>query len=133
MNWDVFVTCAVTGAGDTAGRSEHVPVTPAQIADSAIDAARAGAAIVHIHVRDPETGRGGRDPAYYREVMERIRAVDVDVVINLTAGMGGDLVLGGEDSPLPRTRAAPTWRERPSASSTSPSCGPRSARSTAGR
>ena len=101
MNWDVFVTCAVTGAGDTAGRSEHVPVTPAQIADSAIEAARAGAAIVHIHVRDPETGRGGRDPAHYREVVERIRAAELDVVINLTAGMGGDLVLGGEDSPLP--------------------------------
>ena len=101
MNWDVFVTCAVTGAGDTAGRSEHVPVTPAQIADSAIEAARAGAAIVHIHVRDPETGRGGRDPAHYREVVERIRASELDVVINLTAGMGGDLVLGGEDSPLP--------------------------------
>jgi uncharacterized protein (DUF849 family) len=101
MNWDVFVTCAVTGAGDTAARSEHVPVTPAQIADSAIDAARAGAAIVHIHVRDPETGRGGRDPAHYREVVERIRAAELDVVINLTAGMGGDLVLGGEDNPLP--------------------------------
>ncbi len=101
MNWDVFITCAVTGAGDTAARSEHVPVTPAQIADSAIEAARAGAAIVHIHVRDPETGRGGRDPAHYREVVERIRAAELDVVINLTAGMGGDLVLGGEDSPLP--------------------------------
>jgi uncharacterized protein (DUF849 family) len=101
MNWGVFVTCAVTGAGDTAGRSEHVPITPAEIAASAIDAARAGAAIVHIHVRDPETGRGGRDPAHYREVVERIRAAELDVVINLTAGMGGDLVLGGEDSPLP--------------------------------
>ncbi len=101
MNWDVFVTCAITGAGDTAGRSEHVPVTPAQIAESAIGAARAGAAIVHLHVRDPETGQGGRDPAHYREAVERIRAADVDVVINLTAGMGGDLVLGGEDSPLP--------------------------------
>jgi uncharacterized protein (DUF849 family) len=101
MNWDVFITCAVTGAGDTAARSEHVPVTPAHIADSAIEAARAGAAIVHIHVRDPETGRGGRDPAHYREVVERIRAAELDVVINLTAGMGGDLVLGGEDRPLP--------------------------------
>ena len=78
-----------------------MPVTPAQIADSAIEAARAGAAIVHIHVRDPETGRGGRDPAHYREVVERIRAAELDVVINLTAGMGGDLVLGGEDRPLP--------------------------------
>jgi uncharacterized protein (DUF849 family) len=101
MNWDVFVTCAVTGAGDTVARSAHVPVTPAQIAESALEAARAGAAIVHVHVRDPETGRGGRDPAHYREVVERIRAAELDVIINLTAGMGGDLVLGGEDSPLP--------------------------------
>ena len=101
MNWQAFVTCAVTGAGDTAGRSEHVPVTPAQIADAALDAARAGAAVVHIHVRDPETGKGSRDPAHYREVVERIRAAETDVVLNLTAGMGGDLVLGGEDAPLP--------------------------------
>ena len=101
MNWEVFVTCAVTGAGDTTGRSDLVPVTPDEIADSALDAARAGAAVVHIHVRDPETGRGSRDPALYRAVVERIRAADVDVVLNLTAGMGGDLVLGGDESPLP--------------------------------
>jgi uncharacterized protein (DUF849 family) len=99
--WEVFVTCAVTGAGDTVARSELVPVTPEQIADAAIEAARAGAAVAHIHVRDPDTGRGSRDPALYRAVVERIRAADVDVVLNLTAGMGGDLVLGGEDSPLP--------------------------------
>ena len=101
MNWEVFITCAVTGAGDTAGRSEHVPVTPEEIADAAIEAARAGAAIAHIHVRDPSSGKGGRDPALYRAVVERIRASDVDVVLNLTAGMGGDLVLGGDESPLP--------------------------------
>jgi uncharacterized protein (DUF849 family) len=101
VNWRAFVTCAVTGAGDTAGRSEHVPVAPEQIAESALAAARAGAAVVHIHVRDPETGRGSRTPALYREVVERIRGSGVDVVLNLTAGMGGDLVLGGEESPLP--------------------------------
>ena len=101
MNWEVFLTCAVSGAGDTAGRSGYVPITPEQIADAAIDAAQAGAAIAHIHVRDPDTGRGGRDPALYRAVVERIRASDVDVVLNLTAGMGGDLVLGGEEHPLP--------------------------------
>jgi uncharacterized protein (DUF849 family) len=100
VNWEVFVTCAVTGVGDTVARSELVPVTPEQIAGSALDAARAGAAIVHIHVRDPDTGKGARDPALYAEVVERIRAADVDVVLNLTAGMGGDLVLGGEESPL---------------------------------
>ena len=99
---EAFITCAVTGAGDTAGRSEHVPVTPDQIAEAAIEAARAGAAIVHIHVRDPDTGRGSRDRALFRAVVERIRSSDgVDPVINLTAGMGGDLVLGGEDAPLP--------------------------------
>ncbi len=101
MNHEVFVTCAVTGAGDTAGRSPHVPVTPQQIAESAVDAARAGAAVVHIHVRDPESGAGARDPALFREVVERIRSADVDVVLNLTAGMGGDLVLGGSETPLP--------------------------------
>jgi uncharacterized protein (DUF849 family) len=105
VNWEVFVTCAVTGVGETTGRSDLVPVTPEQIADSALDAARAGAAIVHIHVRDPETGKGARDPALYRRVVERIRAAEVDVVLNLTAGMGGDLVLGGDESPLPLDEA----------------------------
>ena len=101
MNQDVFITCAVTGAGDTTATSDRVPVTPEQIADAAIEAARAGAAIVHLHVRDPATGRAARDAALYREVVERIRGADVDVVLNLTAGMGGDLTLGGVDAPLP--------------------------------
>src|SRR5215211_5509753 len=101
MNWEAFVTCAVTGAGDTTGRSDRVPIAPADVAEAAIEAARAGAAVAHIHVRDPATGKGARDPRLYREVVERVRAADVDVVLNLTAGMGGDLVLGGEDAPLP--------------------------------
>jgi uncharacterized protein (DUF849 family) len=101
MNWDVFITCAVTGAGATVGKSPHVPVTPEQIANSAIDAAKAGAAVVHIHVRDPQTGVGSRDVGLYAEVAERIRASDVDVVLNFTAGMGGDLVLGGTEQVLP--------------------------------
>ena len=101
MNTEVFITCPVTGVGATTHRSELVPVTPAQIADAALEAARAGAAIVHIHVRDPETGGPARDPALFRDVVERIRASNVDVVLNLTAGMGGDLVLGGVESPLP--------------------------------
>ncbi|MFZ0091890.1 MAG: 3-keto-5-aminohexanoate cleavage protein [Solirubrobacteraceae bacterium] len=101
MNAEAFITCAVTGAGDTASRSPHVPVTPEQIAASAIDAARAGAAVAHIHVRDPATGRGARDVALYRRAVALIRAADVDVVINLTSGMGGDLVLGGAAAPLP--------------------------------
>jgi uncharacterized protein (DUF849 family) len=93
VNRNVMITCALTGAGDTVGRSEHVPVTPEQIAESGIAAARAGATIVHIHVRDPQTGKGSREVALYREVVERIRASDVDVIVNTTAGMGGDLVL----------------------------------------
>jgi len=101
VNTEVFITCAVTGVGATTGRSELVPVTPQQIADAALEAARAGAAIVHIHVRDPGTGGPSRDPALYRDVVERIRSSDVDIVLNLTAGMGGDLVLGGIESPLP--------------------------------
>jgi uncharacterized protein (DUF849 family) len=105
VNWDVFITCAVTGAGDTVAKSPLVPVSPEQIAEAAIGAARAGAAIAHIHVRDPETGKGARDPGLFRDVVERVRAADVDVVLNLTAGMGGDLVLGGEDAPLPHDPA----------------------------
>jgi 3-dehydrocarnitine:acetyl-CoA trimethylamine transferase len=101
VNPEVFITCAVTGAGDTTGASDNVPVAPADIAAAAIEAARAGAAVAHIHVRDPQTGQGSRDPALYREVVERVRSADVDVVLNLTAGMGGDLVLGGPDAPLP--------------------------------
>jgi uncharacterized protein (DUF849 family) len=101
VNWNAFITCAITGAGDTVGRSPHVPVTPDQIATSAIEAAEAGAAVVHIHVRDPETGRGARDPQLYKAVVDQVRASGVDVVINLTAGMGGDLVLGGDEAPLP--------------------------------
>lgn len=100
MNRDVFVTCAVTGAGSTQDRSPHVPRSPAEIASSAIDAAKAGAAVVHCHVRDPETGAPARDLALYREVTERVRDAEVDMVLNLTAGMGGDLVLG-DPAPLP--------------------------------
>ncbi len=101
MNKEVFITCAVTGSGGTQDRSPHVPRSPEQIANSAIDAAKAGAAIVHCHVRDPETGTPSRDLAYYREVTDRIRDAEVDVVLNLTAGMGGDIVFGGVESPFP--------------------------------
>ena len=101
MNWEVFITCAVTGSGTSAHISEHVPVTPQQIADAAIEAANAGAAIAHIHVRDPETGLPSRDPKLYAEAVEIIRASDTDVILNLTAGMGGDLTLGGPETPLP--------------------------------
>ncbi|WP_370206203.1 MULTISPECIES: 3-keto-5-aminohexanoate cleavage protein [Rhodobacterales] len=98
MNREVFITAAVTGSGGTQDRSPHVPRSPQQIADSAIDAAKAGAAIVHCHVRDPETGVPSRDPALYREVTERIRDSGTDVVLNLTAGMGGDLMFDGTEA-----------------------------------
>ncbi|MGD0721232.1 MAG: 3-keto-5-aminohexanoate cleavage protein [Roseiarcus sp.] len=101
MNNEVFITCAVTGAGDTVGRHPGVPVTPKQIAEASIEAAQAGAAIAHIHVRDPETGRAARRLDLYREVVDRIRSSGVDVVINLTAGMGGDVVFGSGENPLP--------------------------------
>ncbi len=101
MNRDVFITCAVTGSGDTAGKSPHVPRSPKQIAESAIEAAKAGAAVVHCHVRDPETGAPSRSNDLYREVTERIRDAEVDVVLNLTAGMGGDMIFGNTEQPLP--------------------------------
>ena len=106
MNRDVFITCAVTGSGATPDRSPHVPRSPKEIAESAIEAARAGAAIVHCHVRDPQTGAPSRQPALYREVTDRIRASDVDVVLNLTAGMGGDIVFGSTEAPFPVNEAA---------------------------
>ena len=92
MNRDVIVSCAVTGAGDTVGKHPAIPVTPEQIAAACIEAARAGAAIAHVHVRDPGTGKAARAPHLYREVVERVRGSGVDVVLNLTAGMGGDFV-----------------------------------------
>ena len=102
---EAFITCALTGAGDTTGRSDKVPVTPEQIARAGIEAAKAGAAIIHVHVRDPETGQPARATALYREVVERVRDSGVDVVLNLTAGMGGDLTLGPADRPLPFSQA----------------------------
>jgi uncharacterized protein (DUF849 family) len=100
MNDAVFITCAVTGSGDSAGKSSHVPVTPAKIAESALEAHRAGAAIVHLHVRDPHTGKASRDPALFRELYERIREQNTEVILNLTGGMGGDLIFGPHDRPL---------------------------------
>src|SRR3979409_2302425 len=96
----VFITCAVTGSGDSVKKSANVPVTPEQIAASALAAHSAGAAIVHLHVRDPASGTPSRDPALYREVFERIRGRNNEVIINLTGGMGGDLLLGPDDAPL---------------------------------
>ena len=101
MNNEVIVTCAVTGAGDTLGKHPEVPVTPEQISNAAIAAAKAGASVAHIHVRDPETGLGSRDVNLFKEVVERIRDSETDVVINLTAGMGGDWVPSDENPSMP--------------------------------
>jgi uncharacterized protein (DUF849 family) len=104
VNWEPFITCAVTGSGDTAGKHPDLPVTPAQIVHSAVSAAEAGAAVVHCHVRDPETGAPSRELELYRDVVDGIRGADVDVLLNLTTGMGGDLVVGergAEDTPGP--------------------------------
>ena len=98
---NVFITCAVTGSGGTQDRSPHVPRSPEEIANSAIDAAKAGAAVVHCHVREPDTGKPSRRLELYKELTERIRAAEVDVVLNLTAGMGGDIVFGDVESPFP--------------------------------
>ena len=101
MNKEVFITCALTGSGSTQDKSPHVPRSPKQIAESAIAAADSGAAVVHCHVRDPGKGTPSRKLEYYREVTEYIRASGTDVVLNLTAGMGGDIIFGGPEAPLP--------------------------------
>ncbi len=101
MNTDVIITCAVTGAGDTVSRSDKVPVTPRQIADAAIEAANAGAAVAHVHVRNPETGKGSRDPDLFEETVNLIRRSGVDVILNLTAGMGGDFNLDDDNPSSP--------------------------------
>lgn len=101
MNKEVFITCAVTGSGGTQDRSPHVPRSPKEIAESAIKAAKAGAAVVHCHVRDPETGKPSRDLKLYRELTDRVRESDTDVVLNLTVGMGGDMIFGSSEAPFP--------------------------------
>lgn len=100
MNQNIIITCALTGAGDTVDKHPAIPVTPKQIAAAAVEAAQAGATVVHCHVRHPETGKFSRDPALYREVMDRIRDSGVDIIVNLTAGMGGDLEIGPGETPM---------------------------------
>ena len=129
MNRKVIITCALTGAGDTVGKSQYVPVTPQQIAESGIAAARAGAAIVHVHVRDRAPAPGSRDVALTARSSSGSGQADVDVVINTTAGMGGDLFL--TRTIRPASPRAPTWSTASSGSRTSRSCGPTSARWTA--
>ena len=106
MNFNAFITCAVTGSGNTVDKHPDIPKTPQQIAHAAIEAAKAGAAIAHVHVRDPKSGAPSRDPQLFAEVVQRIRDSDTDVIINTTAGMGGDMVFGGGEKPLPLNAAA---------------------------
>ncbi|MCC6779186.1 MAG: 3-keto-5-aminohexanoate cleavage protein [Hyphomicrobiales bacterium] len=101
MQRKVMISCAVTGSADTPGRNPAVPVTPAQIAQSAVDAAKAGAAIVHIHVRDPQTTRPSMEPPLYREVFDRIKQSGCDVLINLTTGPGARFTPGNDDPMAP--------------------------------
>ncbi|WP_313527567.1 3-keto-5-aminohexanoate cleavage protein [Anaerotignum sp.] len=96
MNKNVILTCAVTGSGDSHLKHPNIPSTPQQIADSAIEAAKAGAAIVHLHVREAD-GTPSRKLEYYEETVELIRQSGVDVIINLTTGMGGDYVEHPDD------------------------------------
>ncbi len=101
MNRDVMVTCAITGAGDTVGKHPAIPITPQQIAEAAIEAAKAGATIAHMHVREPDSGKPSRRVELYREVVDRIRDSGTDIIINLTAGMGGDLQIRDSDPTTP--------------------------------
>ena len=100
MNRNVIVSCAVTGSGASVDKPPAIPVTPKEIAAAAIEAAKAGAAIAHIHVREPDSGKSSRRVELYREVVSRIRESNVDVIINLTTGMGGDLFLGPDEEPM---------------------------------
>ena len=99
MNNNVFISCAVTGSGDTASKHPDLPKTPEQIAKSAIEAAKAGAAIAHIHVRE-EDGTPSRRLELYKEVVDRIRSSETDFILNLTTGMCGDLDIGQGKNPL---------------------------------
>jgi len=99
MNNELIISCAITGSGDTANKHPNLPITPKQIASAAIEAAKEGAAVAHMHVRDPD-GNPSRKLEYYKEVADRIRSSDTDVIINFTTGMGGDFEVGEGKNPL---------------------------------
>jgi uncharacterized protein (DUF849 family) len=113
MQRKIIISCAVTGSADTPGRNPAVPVTPQQIANSAIDAAKAGAAIVHIHVRDPKTTKPSMETALYREVVERIRSSGTDVLINLTTGPGARFTHDDTDPSKPSAESVLKSPEEP--------------------
>lgn len=112
MSRPVIITCALTGGAELSGKNTAVPVTPREIADSAIEAGRAGAAIAHIHVRNPETGRASMRLELYREVVDRIRQSGVDMLINLTTGAGASFIPGAEEPRIPDARSSLTDPER---------------------
>ncbi len=97
MSREVIVTCAVTGSHQNFQKHPDYPITPKQIAESCLDARQAGAAIVHVHVREPKTGAAAGETALYREVVERVRNSGSDVLINLTTGFGGRFAPGADD------------------------------------
>lgn len=97
MAQEVIITCAVTGGHDNHGKHPNFPITPAQIAEACLEARSAGAAVVHIHVRDPKTGEHVGNPEYFREVVQRIRDSGSDLLINLTSGYGGRFVPGADN------------------------------------
>jgi uncharacterized protein (DUF849 family) len=103
MSRKVILTCAVTGNAPFNRKHVQMPVTPSQIASSCVEAAKAGASIVHIHVRNPETGEGSRDPILFKEVVDRLRSTGIDIVINLTCGLGAVLM----PDPNDESRALP--------------------------
>lgn len=116
MTQKVLLTAAVTGAGDTTTKNQYVPVTPKEIAASAIESAKAGATVAHVHARDPKTGAISHSLDHYREIIERIRESETDVIINITSGGGGDFIpnlsdpsTGGEgtDMQTPKERHEP--------------------------
>ncbi len=106
MSRPVIITCALTGGAELSGKNTAVPVTPRELADSAIEAARAGAAIAHIHVRDPQTRRASMKLELYREVVDRIRQSGVDMLINLTTGAGASFIPGGAEPLIPDARSS---------------------------
>ncbi|MGD9924304.1 MAG: 3-keto-5-aminohexanoate cleavage protein, partial [Pseudorhodoplanes sp.] len=112
MSRPVIITCALTGGGELSGKNTAVPVTPREIADSAIEAARAGAAVAHIHVRDPQTGRASMKLELYREVVDRIRQSGTEMLVNLTTGAGASFLPGAAEPRVPDPRSSLTHPDR---------------------
>src|SRR3546814_19874878 len=110
MQEKVIISCAMTGNLTTPEQHHGLPVTPKEIADSPLEASKEGATVAHIHVRDPKTGRPSMEMEHYREVMDRIRQGNPDMVINLTTGPGGRFVPSEED---PRVAGPGTTLLRP--------------------